>query len=230
MSQILGFREFEKFFGEDSIFAEDDWFKEGPMCLKIMATFGFVEGHRNNTLTEIGISTSKIKVSSKTKKWYHPGRSGLLSLDSLDGPELAYFGEIHPSIIKKLDLRTDNVLGFEIFLDNIPESRKKIREAKPQYIFSDYQKVVRDFAFVIDEKYSSGEIVNLVMKIDKELIKNVKIFDVYQGDNITSGKKSIAFNVTLEPKDKTLSEKDIDQISKKIISKVQETTGATLRS
>jgi len=182
------------------------------------------------TLTEIGISTSKIKVSSKTKKWYHPGRSGLLSLDSLDGPELAYFGEIHPSIIKKLDLRTDNVLGFEIFLDNIPESRKKIREAKPQYIFSDYQKVVRDFAFVIDEKYSSGEIVNLVMKIDKELIKNVKIFDVYQGDNITSGKKSIAFNVTLEPKDKTLSEKDIDQISKKIISKVQETTGATLRS
>ena len=65
---------------------------------------------------------------------------------------------------------------------------------------------------------------------DKELIKDVKIFDIYQGDNISSGKKSIAFNVTLEPKDKTLSEKDIDQVSKKIISTVQETTGATLRS
>jgi len=182
------------------------------------------------TLNEIGINDSKIVVSNNTKKWYHPGRSGLFSLGSSNGPELAYFGEIHPSIIKKLDLRTENVLGFEIFLDNVPESRKKIREAKPQYMISDYQKVVRDFAFVIDEKYSSGEIINLVKKIDKELIKSVKIFDVYQGENITLGKKSIAFNVTLEPKDKTLSEKDIDQISKKIISTVQEITGATLRS
>jgi len=182
------------------------------------------------TLNEVGIDSSKIMVSNKTKKWNHPGRSGLLSLGSSSGPELAYFGEIHPFIIKKLDLRTDNVLGFEIILDNIPELRKKIREAKPQFIVSDYQKVVRDFAFVIDEKYSSGEIINLVKKIDKELIKDVKIFDVYQGDNITSGKKSIAFNVTLEPKDKTLSDKDIEEVSKKIISKVQETTGAILRS
>ena len=182
------------------------------------------------TLNEIGIDISKIAVSNKSKKWYHPGRSGLLSLGSTSGPELAYFGEIHPSIIKKLDVKTDNILGFEIFLDNIPESRKKIREAKPQFVVSDYQKVVRDFAFVIDEKYSSGEIINFVKKIDKELIKNVKIFDVYQGENITSGKKSIAFSVTLEPKDKTLSEKDIEEVSKKIISIVQETTGATLRS
>jgi len=182
------------------------------------------------TLNEIGVDKSKIEVSNKTKKWYHPGRSGLLSLGSTNGPELAYFGEIHPSIIKKLDLRTDNILGFEIFLDNIPESRKKIREVKPQFIVSDYQKVVRDFAFIVDEKYSSGEIISLVKKIDKKLIKDVKIFDVYQGDNITSGKKSIAFNVTLEPQDKTLSERDIDQISKKIISTVKQSTGATLRS
>ena len=95
---------------------------------------------------------------------------------------------------------------------------------------SDYQKVVRDFAFVIDGKYSSGEIVNIVKNIDKELIKSVKIFDVYQGENIEVGKKSIAFNVTLEPKDKTLSEDDIEKVSKKIISEVQTTTGATLRS
>jgi len=182
------------------------------------------------TLNEIGLDNLKIVVSNKTKKWYHPGRSGLLSLGSTGGPELAYFGEIHPSIIKRLDLRTENVLGFEIFLDNIPEAKKKIREAKPQFVVSDYQKVFRDFAFVIDEKYSSGEIISLVQKIDKELIKVVKIFDVYQGDNIGSGKKSIAFNVTLEPKDKTLSDNDIDQISKKIISVVQETTGAMLRS
>jgi len=181
-------------------------------------------------LNEIGIDNSKISVSNRTKKWYHPGRSGLLSLGTSNGPELGYFGEIHPSIVKKLDLRTDNVLGFEIFLDNIPESRKKIREAKPQFIVSDYQKVVRDFAFIIDEKYSSGEIIGLVKKINKELIKQVKIFDVYQGDNIAPGKKSIAFNVILEPKDKTLDEKDINEVSKKIVSTVQEVTGATLRS
>jgi phenylalanyl-tRNA synthetase beta chain len=182
------------------------------------------------TLSEIGIDSLKIAISNKTKKWYHPGRSGLLSLGSPSGPELAYFGEIHPSIIKKLDLRIESVLGFEIFLDNIPDSRKKIRETKPQFIVSDYQKVIRDFAFVIEDKYSSGEIINLVKNIDKELIKEVKIFDIYQGGNIESGKKSIAFNVTFEPKEKTLSEKDIEEISKKIISTVQNITGATLRS
>ncbi len=201
---------------------------------KCLGNFNEREGYAKilslRTLNEIGLDNLKIAVSNKTKKWYHPGRSGLLSLGSSSGPELAYFGEIHPFIIKKLDLRTDNVLGFEIFLDNIPESRKKIREVKPKFIVSDYQKVVRDFAFVIDEKYSSGEIISLVKKIDKELIKNVRIFDVYQGDNIASGKKSIAFNVTLEPKDKTLTDKEIEEVSKKIISTVQETTGATLRS
>jgi len=181
------------------------------------------------TLSEIGIDISKISVSNKTKKWYHPGRSGLL-LSSPNSTELAYFGEIHPLIIKKMDLKAESVLGFEIFLDNIPEARKKIRETKSQFIVSDYQKVVRDFAFVIEEKYSSGEIINLVKNIDKELIKIVKIFDIYQGENIEKGKKSIAFNVTFQPKNKTLSEEDIEQVSKKIISTVQNITGATLRS
>ena len=129
-----------------------------------------------------------------------------------------------------MDLRVESVLGFEIFLDNMPESRKKIRETKPQFIVSDFQKVIRDFAFVIEDKYSSGEIINLVKNVDKELIKTVKIFDIYQGENIEKGKKSIAFNVTLEPKHKTLSEQDIEQVSKKIVSIVQSTTGAILRS
>ena len=169
-------------------------------------------------------------MSNKTKKWYHPGRSGLLSLGSINGPELAYFGEIHPLIIKKLDLRVDSVLGFEIFLDNIPSPKRKIRESKSQFNVSDYQKVNRDFAFVIDEKYSSGQIVSLVESVDKDLIKSVKIFDIYQGENIEKGKKSIAFNVIFLPNDKTLSEEDIDQVSKKVISIVQSTTGATLRS
>ncbi len=189
-----------------------------------------IKGDVLRTLTEIGIDSQKISISNKTKKWYHPGRSGLISLGSSNGPELAYFGEIHPSIIKKLDLKVETVLGFEIFLDNIPESRKKIREIKPQFIVSDYQKVIRDFAFVIDGKINSGEIINIVKNTDKVLIKNVKIFDIYQGENIESGKKSIAFSVTFEPKEKTLSEEDIEKVSKNIISSVQKETGATLRS
>ena len=120
--------------------------------------------------------------------------------------------------------------GFEIILDNVPESRKKIRDAKPKFVISDFQKVVRDFAFILDEKYKSSEIVAIVKKVDQNLIKSIKIFDVYQGENIELGKKSIAFSVTLEPKDKTLDEKDIEIVSNKIISIVKETTNATLRS
>jgi len=166
--------------------------------------------------TAAAIHDFKSKGNSRTNSVY-------IVKPKMHGSDEAAFADL---IFEKVE----NVLGFEIILENIPESRKKIRETKPQFIVSDYQKVVRDFAFLIDEKYSSGEIISLVKKIDKELIKNVKIFDVYQGENIGDGKKSIAFNVILEPKDKTLSDNDIDQISKKIISTVQESTGATLRS
>lgn len=182
------------------------------------------------TLNELGIDISKIAVSNKTKKWYHPGRSGLLSLGSLEGPELAYFGEIHPSIIKKLDLRTDNVLGFEIFLDNIPESVKKIRETRPQFVYSDYQRVVRDFAFIIDKKFYSKELVEIIEKIDTSVIREVKVFDVYEGENLPENKKSIALNVILQSFDKTLNENDLEQLSQKIIAAIKEKTGATIRS
>ena len=73
------------------------------------------------TLHEIGIDSQELVVTNKTKKWYHPGRSGMISLGSPNGPELVYFGEIHPSITKRLDLRVESILGFEIFLDNIPD-------------------------------------------------------------------------------------------------------------
>ena len=182
------------------------------------------------TLNEIGVDSSKIVVSNKSKKWYHPGRSGLLSLGSTSGSELAYFGEIHPSIIKRLDLRTDSVLGFEIFMDNIPESGKKIREIKPQFIVSDYQKVVRDFAFIIDKKFQSKELVEIIKTIDTEIIQDVKVFDVYEGENVPHDKKSIALNVTLQAMNKTLDENDLDQLNKKIISTVQDKTGASIRS
>ena len=86
-------------------------------------------------MNDVGVNSEEIIVSNKTKKWYHPGRSGLLSLGSSSGPELAYFGEIHPFIISKLDLKADNVLGFEIILDNLPDQEKKLEKQSPNILF-----------------------------------------------------------------------------------------------
>ena len=103
------------------------------------------------TLVELGIEEKNLFVSDNTKHSYHPGRSGSITLKSEKGPHLAYFGEIHPAIIKNLDCKDKNIFGFEIFLKNIPEPNKKLRQSKKSFQASDYQKSERDFAFVIDK-------------------------------------------------------------------------------
>ena len=120
--------------------------------------------------------------------------------------------------------------GLEIFLKNIPEPNKKIRQTKRSFQPSDFQKSQRDFAFVIDKIFKIGLLEKIIKEIDKSLIQEVITFDVYEGENIPKGKKSVAINVTLQSQSQTLSEKDIDQISKKIIDVVKEKTGATIRS
>ena len=123
-----------------------------------------------------------------------------------------------------------NVFGIEIFLKNIPEPNKKIRQTKKSFQTSDFQKSERDFAFVIDKIFKIGLLENIIKGIDKSLIQNVTTFDVYEGENIPKDKKSVAINVTIQADNKTLSEKDLDQISKKIIEVVKDKTGATIRS
>jgi len=151
-------------------------------------------------------------------------------LNSENGPHLAYFGEIHPAIIKKLDYKEVNIFGFEIFLKNIPEPNKKLRQSKKSFQTSDFQKSERDFAFVIDKIFKIGLLEKIIKEIDEEIIQNVNTFDVYEGDNIPKDKKSVALNVSLQAINRTLNEKDLDQISKKIIEVVREKTGATIRS
>ena len=119
---------------------------------------------------------------------------------------------------------------MEIFLNNIPESNKKIRLNKKNFKTSDFQKSERDFAFVIDKSFKIGILENIIKEINDTNIQKVTTFDVYEGENIPKDKKSVAISVTLQATDKTLSEKDLDQISKKIIEVVKETTGATIRS
>ena len=182
------------------------------------------------TLVELGIEEKNLFVTDNTKHSYHPGRSGSVSLKSEKGPHLAYFGEIHPAITKNLDFKDKNIFGFEIFLKNIPEPNKKIRQTKKSFQVSDYQKSERDFAFVIDKIFKTGILEKIIKEVDDDLIQKVSTFDVYEGENIPKDKKSVAINVTLQATDKTLTENDLDQISKKIIQVVSEKTGATIRS
>ena len=182
------------------------------------------------TLVDLGVPEHHLFVSDNTKKCYHPGRSGSITLKSEKGPHLAYFGEIHPAITKKLDFKINNIYGLEIFLKNLPEPNKKIRQTKKSFKTSDFQKSERDFAFVIDKIFKIGVLEKIISEIDNSIIQNVTTFDIYEGENIPKDKKSVAINVTLQAEDKTLSEKDLDQISKKIIEVVKEKTGATIRS
>ena len=182
------------------------------------------------TLIDLGLEEKDLHVSSSTKDCYHPGRSGSINLNSKQGPHLAYFGELHPAIITSLDFKEKNIFGLEIFLKNIPEPNKKLRISKKNYIVSDYQKSERDFAFVIDKKYKVGDLEILIKNIDSNIIKKVITFDVFEGQNIPQEKKSVAINVTIQHPDKTLTEKDLDQISQKIIDVVKEKIGATIRT
>ena len=181
------------------------------------------------TLIEIGISEDHLIVSDKSKNCYHPGRSGSVNFKTSNGILLAQFGEIHPSIISKLDYKEKNIYGFEIFLDNIPKPNKKMRILKENFKFSDFQISERDFAFVIDKNYQVGRLDKIIKDLDRN-IKSVSIFDVFEGGNLPPDKKSIAINVSLQADDKTLSDNDLNQISEKIIKEIEDKTGGNIRS
>ncbi len=174
------------------------------------------------TLVELGIDKDEILVEDKSPSYYHPGISG--SISSKDGKYLfAYFGQIHPKI-------TNVSYGFEIFLENLVNFKSRNKKIKESLLLSDYQKSDRDFAFLVKKDTKAQLLVDAVKKIDKFLIKNVRIFDVYEGKNIPSDKKSVALKVTIQSNNKTLNEDDLTTISKKIVKSVEEQTGAQLRT
>ena len=143
---------------------------------------------------------------------------------------VAYFGEIHPNILKKVDIKAESLAGFEIFLDSIKQTKKSLKDQKKQYQYSDYQKSERDFAFVINKDYQVQKLIEIILSVDKNLIKAVRVFDVYQGENIPEGQKSIALNVTIQSSEKTLKDEDLDRINRLIISSVESKTAAKIRS
>ena len=182
------------------------------------------------TLAESGYENLKISIDEKTPSYYHPGKSGRIFFNKEKEKVIAYFGEIHPNILKKIDIKTEALIGFEIFIDNLKEQKKSLKDQKIKYEISDYQKSERDFAFVIDKNFKSQELIEVISDVDQELIKNVNIFDIYEGENIPKDKKSIALNVTIQSMTKTLKEEDLEKINKLIIDTVENKTGAKIRS
>jgi len=182
------------------------------------------------TLNEAGYDKNDFFIRDKSPSYYHPGKSGSIYLDKDDIEPVAYFGEIHPNIIKKLDINTEALVNFEIYLDHLKDNKLRLKDRKSNFEYSDYQKSERDFAFVVDKNIKAQDLIEIITSIDKNLIKLVKVFDVYEGENIPSNKKSIALNVTIQSSEKTLDEGDLEKINSLIVSTVESKSGAKIRS
>jgi phenylalanyl-tRNA synthetase beta chain len=158
--------------------------------------------------------------------WFHPGRSGTIQI----GPQniLGHFGELHPGTIAALKAEGPMV-AFEVILEKIPEPKARPTRAKPLLELSQFQPVERDFAFVVASTVKAADIVRAAQNVDKKVISNVVVFDVYEGKGIEPGKKSIAIAVTIQPREKTLTDAEIDALSGKIVAEVTKRTGGVLR-
>ncbi|MBV8060168.1 MAG: phenylalanine--tRNA ligase subunit beta, partial [Alphaproteobacteria bacterium] len=175
-------------------------------------------------LSAAGAPVASLQVTTDAPAWYHPGRSGCLRL----GPNvLASFGELHPTLVDAFGL-TSAVAVAEIYPANIPQGRGT-GSAKPLLKLEPLQPVSRDFAFVVDCDVTAAKLIKAARDADKNLIRDVTVFDVYEGEHVAAGKKSVALTVTLQPVDKTLTDAEIDAIAAKVTAGVTKATGATLR-
>ncbi len=142
---------------------------------------------------------------------------------------LGHFGELHPRTIEALDAQGP-LVAFEVILENIPESKVKATRTKPTLELSQLQPVERDFAFLVDRTVRAADILRATLSADRKLIANVTVFDVYEGKGIEPGKKSVAIAVTLQPRERTLTEQEIEAVAAKIVGEVGKRTGGVLRA
>jgi phenylalanyl-tRNA synthetase beta chain len=178
-------------------------------------------------LEAAGAPVGKLQTMTPAPHWYHPGRSGTLNL----GPKtvLAAFGEIHPGILAKMDVKGP-IAGFEIYLDNIPKAKKGKGTTRSLVQLPQFHPVNRDFAFVVNEDVAADKLMRAAMSADKALISDVAVFDLFQGGNLGEGSKSLAVNVTLQPVDHTMTDSEIEAVSNKIVAAVEKATGGMLRA
>lgn len=177
-------------------------------------------------LDEMGAPTLQV-VQGQNAAWWHPGRSARLQL----GPKVvvAEFGELHPRILKALDA-DGPMLAFEVSLDAIPEPKKKGVKTKPALELSPLMPLRRDFAFVLPAATPAGDLVRPILGADKALVAEARVFDVYQGPGVPDGHKSVAVEVLVQPREKTLTDAEIEALSGRIVAAAEKATGAKLRS
>jgi phenylalanyl-tRNA synthetase beta chain len=177
-------------------------------------------------LDTLGVPPDRVQIVAGGPAWFHPGRSGTLQL----GPKvtLGWFGEFHPSVLAKLDA-SGPLAGFEIILDAIVAPKAKATRTKSPLAMSDLQPVRRDFAFVVPRDVEAARIVKAAAGADRKLITGVEIFDLFEGESIGAGNKSVAIEVTLQPADRTMTDAEIEAVTSRIVADVAKATGATLR-
>jgi phenylalanyl-tRNA synthetase beta chain len=177
-------------------------------------------------LAAAGAPPQALQINPGGPAWLHPGRSGTIQI----GPQnvLGYFGELHPRALEALGAEGP-LAAFEVILDRIPAAKAKATRAKPLLELPPFQPVERDFAFIVDRAVKAGDIVRAAQGVDRKLITAIAVFDVYEGQGIDPGKKSIAIAVTLQPREKTMTDQEIDAVAAKIVAEVGKRTGGILR-
>ena len=177
-------------------------------------------------LAAAGAPMAALQIVAGGPAWLHPGRSGTIQM----GPKnvIGWFGELHPRTLAALEAEGP-LVAFEVLLETIPEPKAKTTRAKPMLELSAFQPVERDFAFIVDRKVKAGDIVRTAQAADHKLITNVSVIDVYEGKGIEPDKKSVAIAVTIQPRDKTMTDAEIEALAGKIVAEVVKRTGGTLR-
>jgi phenylalanyl-tRNA synthetase beta chain len=185
------------------------------------------KGDAYAALAAAGAPMQALQVVPGAPAWFHPGRSGTIQI----GPQnvLGHFGELHPRTLEALKAEGP-LVGFEVILERIPEPKAKATRAKPALELSPFQPVERDFAFVVNRDVKAGDLVRAAQNVDRKLIAGVTLFDVYEGTGIEPGKKSIAIAVTIQPREKTMTDEEIEGLANKIVAEVSKRTGGVLRT
>ncbi len=177
-------------------------------------------------LAAAGAPMGALQVVPGGPAWFHPGRSGTIQM----GPQniLGTFGELHPRALETLNAQGP-LVAFEVVLERIPEPKAKATRVKPALELSPFQPVERDFAFIVGRDVKAADILRSAQNADKKLITNVTVFDVYEGKGIDPDKKSVAIAVTMQPREKTMTDEEIDAVGQKIVAEVVKRTGGVLR-
>jgi phenylalanyl-tRNA synthetase beta chain len=177
-------------------------------------------------LAALGVASGAVQIVPGGPDFLHPGRSATLQF----GPKniVGWFGELHPRVLEAFDA-TGPLVAFEITLDLIPPPKARAVKAKPKLDLSDFQPVERDFAFIVDQSVRAADLIKAAQGADRNLIVAVGVFDLYAGPGVPEGKKSIALNVTLQPREKTLTDAEIEAVAQKIVAEAGKKAGAVLR-